>query len=92
MTAWWHYNITMPRTKTPADRQATTLHIDRDVLKALRLKAAVTGVTISTQANRALRRSLAEEDRRLKVFSQRRGQPMRPYEDFLAELKKDGKI
>lgn len=83
----------MPRDKTPAGpRQATTIHVDKDLLRALRLKAATTGVSISSQANAALRRALTEEDRWLKVFEERRGQAKRPYEEFLAELKRDGKI
>lgn len=68
------------------------MHFDPDLLKALRLKAAMTGVSISTQLNEAVRRTLSTEDRRLKVFAERRGQPSRPYEEFLAELKRDGQI
>ena len=82
----------MSRPKNAVPRQATTLHIERDVLRALRMKAAVTGVSISTQANEALRRSLTDEDRRLKIFKARRAQAVRPYEEFLHELKRDGKI
>jgi plasmid stability protein len=82
----------MSRPKNPLPRQATTLHIERGILRALRMKAAATGVSISSQANEAFRRSLADEDRRLKVFAARRKQSVRPYEDFLAELKRHGQI
>lgn len=83
----------MPNNKpTAGPRQATTIHMDKDLLQALRLKAATTGISISSQANTALRRSLAIEDRRLKVFAERSAQSTRPYEEFLAELKRDGKI
>lgn len=83
----------MPRMRSPVPaRRPTTLHIDKEILKALRLKAAVTGISISTLANQAFRKSLAEENRRIKVFTERRGQPLRPYEDFLSDLKRDGKI
>ncbi|MBI3297602.1 MAG: CopG family transcriptional regulator [Elusimicrobia bacterium] len=83
----------MPKDKPAApQRQATTIHMDKDLLRALRLKAATTGVTISSQANAALRRALTEEDRWLRIFEERRGRPARPYEEFLAELKRDGKI
>lgn len=88
----WHYNSNMSRPKNPLPRRATTLHIESDILKALRMKAAVTGVSLSTQANQAFRRSLADEDRRLKVFKERSGQAVRPYEEFLAEMKRDGRI
>ena len=82
----------MPRKKLPGERTATTLHIEKDMLRALRIKAAETGESISTQTTRALRISLANEIRRLKVFSSRGRQSTRPYEKFLQEMTRDGKI
>ena len=82
----------MSRPKNPLPRQATTLHIERGILRALRLKSAATGVSISSQVNEVFRRSMADEDRRLKIFAARRKQAVRPYEEFLAELKRNGQI
>jgi hypothetical protein len=62
----------------------------------LRAKAAEERISISEIVNAAVRRSLEEEERGdaadLAIFEQRRNEPTIPFEDFVADMKRRGKL
>jgi plasmid stability protein len=70
----------------------STIYLDHDIHRALRLKAAETGATISDLVNEALRQSLAEDQSDLADFEQRAAEPTMTYEALLNDLKANGKI
>ncbi len=69
-----------------------TVYLDPPVHRALRIKAAEAGVTISRIVNQAVRRALAEDAVDLAAFEERAKEPSRAFEDVLRDLKKDGLI
>lgn len=71
-------------------RKPTTLYLDPDVLRAVKVKAALNGRSVSDLANQALVRDLQEDARDLELIRRRRGRPTRTYEEVLAGLKRDG--
>ena len=70
----------------------TTVYLDPQVVKAVKIKAALTGKSVSDLANEGLVRLLREDARDLKVFRERRKQRLTSYEDFIAQLEKSGEI
>ncbi|MDP2363508.1 MAG: CopG family transcriptional regulator [Ignavibacteria bacterium] len=70
----------------------TTVYLDPQLHKVLKLKAAETSVSISQIIDEALRKELAEDEEDLKVFQDRAKEPTVSYEKLLAELKRDGRI
>lgn len=73
-------------------RTPTTIHLDPDVARAVRLKVAVSGKSLSDIANDGLRRILREDIEDLQVIRARRKGKTRPYEEFIAGLRKNGQI
>jgi hypothetical protein len=73
-------------------RRVTTVYMDVDVSRAAKMKAALTGMSVSDQVNRALLRDLHEDERDLRIFKERAHEPTRDYDEFLAEMKRDGRI
>jgi hypothetical protein len=73
-------------------RSPTTIHLDPQVARAARLKAAVSGKSLSDLANEGLKRLLREDDADLRIFKARRRSKGRPYEAFLEQLRKNGDI
>lgn len=76
----------------PSPTKRSTIYLDQDIHRALRLKAAVTGATLSELVNEALRQSLAEDQSDLAAFEQRASEPTMTYEALLNDLKAHGKI
>ena len=70
----------------------TTVYLDPMLHKALRIKAAETSRSISELINEAVRFSLAEDAEDLAAFKERGDEPLLAFEDFLEELKKNGRI
>lgn len=70
--------------------ERTTVYLDAALRRALRLKAAEDGLTISELVNRAVRSALAEDLEDVRDLDARAGEPSRPFEAFLAELDRDG--
>jgi plasmid stability protein len=64
-----------------------TIYFDPDLHRALRIKAAETGHSISELVNRAVQLSLAEDAEDLTAFEERRHEPNLPWEDVLKDLK-----
>jgi hypothetical protein len=73
-------------------RRVTTVYMDEDVSRAAKIKAAVTGMSVSDQVNFAMLRQLSEDEKDLRVFKERAKESSRDYDDFLAEMKRDGRL
>ena len=70
----------------------STLYLDPDIHKALKVKAVETERSMSDLVNEALKNSLAEDGEDLAVFETRLSEPLVSYEDMLKELKKNDRI
>ena len=75
-----------------ARSQRTTVYLEADLHRALRLKAAETGENLSGLINSAIREALAEDLEDLEAIDARAAEPSRRFEDFLAELSKNGRL
>jgi len=69
-----------------------TLYIEDPVHKALRMKAAETRQSMSELVNDALKASLLEDLEDIQTWKERKDDDVMEFEDFVAALKKDGKI
>jgi len=78
----------MDRTKA---KQAT-IYFDRNIHRAIKLKAAGSNRSISDVVNEAVRNLLAEEQKNLLAFEAQDYEPVMSYEDLLNDLKSEGKI
>ena len=76
--------------KTSSKR--STIYLDSDLHRALRLKAVETDRTISEIVNEAVRLRLAEDAEDLAAFEERAHEPNLRFEDVLEDLKQRGKI
>jgi len=70
----------------------STIYLDPDLHKALRLKSAETARSISDMINEAVRLALTEDADDLAVFQERANDPLISFEETLKELKLRGKI
>ena len=70
----------------------STIYLDPDIHKALRLKAVETSRSVSDLVNEAVRESLAEDAEDLEAFEKRVSEPLISYDAMLKRLKKDGRI
>jgi hypothetical protein len=70
----------------------STIYFAPALHRALRLKAAHTGTSLSNLVNEAVRRSLLEDQEDLTAFEERANEPIISYEELLKDLKKHGKI
>ena len=75
-----------------ANTKRTTVYLDSDLHRALRIKAAQTELSMSELVQEAIKFSLAEDSIDLTAFEQRRKEPSLPFEDVLKKLRKNGKI
>ena len=75
---------------TPTKR--TTIYLDPDLHKALRLKAIDSSKSVSELINEAIRQALAEDAEDLLAFEERENEPDISYEEMMKRLKKDGLI
>jgi plasmid stability protein len=69
-----------------------TIYLDREMHKALRLKAAETHRSISEIVSEAVRESLREDEEDLAVIAKRSNEKAISYAELLAILKANGKI
>ena len=72
--------------------QRATVYFDPSLHKALRVKAAHTGGTISDLVNAAVRQTLAEDASDLDAFAARAKEPSLSFEDVLKDLRRRGKL
>lgn len=70
----------------------TTVYLDSDLHRALRLKSAECEVSVSQLINEALWDVMVEDAADLAAFEVREGEPTIGFEDFLKELKAHGKL
>jgi plasmid stability protein len=70
----------------------STIYLESNLHRALRLKAAHTRRSVSALVNEAVRRILREDEEDLAAFEERANEPLLSYEDLLKDLKKHGKL
>jgi plasmid stability protein len=70
----------------------TTVYFDADVHRALRLKAAAAERSVSEMVNEAVRAVLAEDAEDLSAFSDRVREREVPFETFVKDLRKRGRL
>ncbi len=70
----------------------STIYFDPELHKALRMKAASTGRSVSELVNEAVREVLREDREDLAAFTERAAEPTITYEALLEDLKAHGKI
>ncbi|MEP6787492.1 MAG: CopG family transcriptional regulator [Acidobacteriota bacterium] len=70
----------------------STIYLDPELHKAVRLKSAHTNRSISDIVNDSLREAFGEDEEDLNAFEKRASEPVMSYEALLAKLKADGKI
>ncbi len=70
----------------------STVYLDPELHKALRLKALETSRSMSELINEAIRGSLSEDAEDLAAFDERADKPLISYDEMVKRLKKDGRI
>jgi plasmid stability protein len=70
----------------------TTVYLDSDLHRALRIKAAETESSMSELVSEAVKLALAEDAADIAAFDERREEPSLAFDDVLKKLKADGKI
>ncbi len=70
----------------------STVYFDRELHRALRVKAAHTHRTLSDLVNEAVRMTLREDQKDLAAFDERADERTITYEELLKDLKAHGKI
>ena len=75
-----------------AEAVRSTVYLEPDLHRALRLKSADSQRSMSDIVNEALRQALREDQEDLAAVRGRAKERALSYEDFLAKLKADGKL
>ncbi|HME00215.1 MAG TPA: CopG family transcriptional regulator [Terriglobia bacterium] len=75
-----------------AQNVRATIYFNPKLYRALRIKAAESGDTISALVDRAVSESLREDQIDLEAFEERKNEPSRPWRDVLRDLRRDGLI
>jgi len=75
-----------------ADAVRSTVYLDPDLHRALRLKSAHSRRSMSDLVNEALRQALREDQEDLAAVRSRAKEKSLGYEEFLAKLKADGAL
>jgi hypothetical protein len=70
----------------------TTVYLEPDLHKALKVKAAETDQSVSELVSGAVRRSLLEDAEELAVFKQRAREPNLAFEAVLKDLRRRGRL
>lgn len=70
----------------------TTIYLDADVHRALKLRAAAADKSVSEMVNDAVRMALAEDAEDLAAFSERRSERAQSFESFVAGMKRRGRL
>lgn len=70
----------------------STVYLDPELHRALRLKSAHSQRSMSDIVNEALRQALSEDQEDLAAVRSRAKERALSYEDFLAQLKADGTL
>ena len=75
---------------TPTKR--TTIYLDPELHKALRLKAIAVSHSVSELVNEAIRESLAEDADDIAAFEEREKKPLISYDEMVKRLRENGRI
>jgi len=75
-----------------SNMKRTTVYLDSDLHRALRIKAAETEYSMSELVQDAIKFSLAEDSIDLAAFEQRKKEPSLLFENVLKKLRKNGKL
>jgi plasmid stability protein len=75
-----------------SENRRSTIYLDPDVHRALRLKAVETDRSISDLVNDAVRAAMAEDAEDVAAFIERAAEDSVPYADFVTRLKREGKL
>jgi len=70
----------------------TTIYLEPDLHKALRLKSATISKSVTQLINEAVRESLAEDADDITSFEKRANEPLLSYDEMVKRLRKSGKI
>jgi hypothetical protein len=70
----------------------TTIYLEPNLHKALRLKAVAISRSVSEIVNNAVRLTLSEDAEDISAFEERGREPLISYEEMLKKLKQDGRI
>ncbi len=76
----------------PRETVRATVYLDRELHRALKLKAVEVEGSVSELVNDAIRDSLAEDAADLEAFEVREGEAEYPFEDFVRRLKQRGEL
>ena len=70
----------------------STIYLDDEIHRALKLRSAETDVSVSEFVNDAVREALSEDLDDLETFERRAAEPAIDFESFLRQLRRDGKV
>jgi len=70
----------------------TTIYLDSDLHRALRIKAAETEYSMSELVQEAIKLSLAEDSIDLAAFDERKKERSLPFDDVVKKLRRNGRI
>lgn len=70
----------------------TTVTLDDDLLKLLKLKALETSTSVSTLLNEILEDAFVQDSDDLQAFKERENESSISFESFLEELRADGRL
>ena len=76
----------------PGPVKRTTVYLDSDLHKALRLKSVAVSRSMSDLVNSAIREALSEDAEDLAAFEDRVSEPLVSYDDMVKRLRKDGRM
>jgi len=75
-----------------AEGKRTTIYLNHDLHRALKLKAIETSTSLSELVNRAVKESIIEDHEDNKAFAERANEELISYDAMIRKLKKDGSI
>jgi len=73
-------------------QKRTTVYLDAETLRALKMKAVVMERSVSYLVNDAVKQLLVEDATDLEAFEERAGEPDLDFEDIVKDLKRRGQI
>jgi len=75
-----------------SESRRSTIYLDPELHRALKIKAAESATTLSELVNSAVRESLAEDAADLEAFESRAGETSLSFEQVLKDLRRRGKL
>jgi predicted transcriptional regulator len=75
-----------------ANSKRTTIYLDPDLHRALRLKAVTISQSVSQIISDAVKEMLSEDAEDIAAFEDRVKEPLISYDEMVKRLKKDGRI